>query len=60
MDKVPVQVLPNQVFTFTKNKIDYVGAIWLIAKLDGYSKAELGIFFRDPFQLFKQQFLKKI
>lgn len=44
IDEIPVQVLPNQVFSFTKNKIKYVGAIWFIAKLDGYSKAEFGIF----------------
>jgi hypothetical protein len=59
INRVPVQVLPNQVFTFTKNKIDYVGAIWFIAKLDGYSKAEFGIFSETLFSYLSANFSKK-
>jgi hypothetical protein len=59
INKVPVQVLPNQVFCFTKNKIDYVGAIWFVAKLDGYTKAEFGIFAETLFYYLKNNFSKK-
>lgn len=56
INKVPVQVLPNQVFTFTKNKVDYVGAIWFIAKLKAYRKAELGIFAETLFNYLNNNF----
>ena len=56
IDEIPVQVLPNQVFSFTKNKIKYVGAIWFIAKLDGYSKAEFGIFSETIFYYLSDNF----
>ncbi|PSK89739.1 hypothetical protein [Taibaiella chishuiensis] len=59
INKVPVQVLPSQVFTFTKNKIDYVGAIWFVAKLDGYSKAEFGAFAESLFIYLENNFSKK-
>lgn len=59
IDKIPVQVLPNQVFTFSKNNIDYVGAIWFIAKLDGYSKAEFGIFAESLFSYLSNNFSQK-
>lgn len=59
INKIPVQVLPNQVFSFSKNKIDYVGAIWFIAKLDRYSKAEFGIFAETLFNYLKNNFSKK-
>lgn len=59
INRVPVQILPNQVFSFTKNKIDYVGAIWFISKLEGYSKAELGIFTETLFHYLKNNFSKE-
>lgn len=59
INRVPVQVLPNQVFAFTKNKVNYVGAIWFIAKLDGYSKAELGIFAETLFNYLSNNYSKK-
>ncbi len=59
LNKIPVQVLPNQVFTFTKNSIDYAGAIWFIAKLDGYSKAEFGIFAETLFNYLSINFSNK-
>ncbi|GAB4036725.1 hypothetical protein [Spirosoma gilvum] len=58
IDKVPVQVLPNQIFTFTKDKTAYVGAIWFIAKLDRYSKAEFGIFAETLFNYLYNNFSK--
>lgn len=59
INKVPVQISPNQIFIFSKNKIDYVGAIWFVAKLDGYSKAEFGIFTEALFFYLKNNFSKK-
>lgn len=59
IDKVPVQVLPNQVFIFSKNNIDYVGAIWFVAKLDGYKKDEFGIFAESLFNYLNNNFSKK-
>lgn len=59
INRVPVQVLPNQVFTFSRNKVDYVGAVWFIAKLDGYSKAEFGVFVETLFNYLKNNFSKK-
>lgn len=59
INKVPVQISPNQVFTFSKNKIDYVGTIWFVAKLDGYSKVEFGIFTEALFYYLKNNFSKK-
>lgn len=59
IDKVPVQVLPSQVFTFSKDTIDYVGAIWFVAKLDGYTKAEFGIFAETIFNYLKNNFSNK-
>ena len=59
INKVPVQILPNQIFTFTKNKIEYVGAIWFIAILDRYNKTELGIYAETLFNYLKANFSKK-
>ncbi len=59
INKIPVQVIPNQVFTFTKNKVEYVGAIWFVAKLEGYTKAEFGIFAETLFNYLKNNFSTK-
>lgn len=59
LNKVPVQVLPNQVFSFTQNKTNYVGGIWFIAKLDGYSKEELGIFTEALYNYLRSNFSTK-
>lgn len=57
--RIPVQVLPHQVFSFSKNKIEFVGAVWFIAKLDGYSKIEFGVFAETLFLYLKNNFSKK-
>jgi hypothetical protein len=59
INKVPIQILPNQVFTFTINKVDYVGAIWFVAKLEGYTKPELGIFAEALFKYLENSFSNK-
>lgn len=39
-----IQATPHHVFTFKNGDVDEVGAIWFIAKLDGFEKDELGMF----------------
>jgi len=39
-----VQAIPHHVFTYQKDEFEEVGAIWFIAKLNGFRKEELGIF----------------
>jgi hypothetical protein len=41
---LPVQVIPNHVFSFNRNGVEEIGAIWFIAKLNGFNKEEVGIF----------------
>lgn len=44
IDGVPVQITPAQVYLYDDGKSKCVGAIWFLAKLEGFKKAELGIF----------------
>lgn len=44
IDNFPLYLNPNLVFSFEENGKKYVGAIWLIAKIGGFKKAELGMF----------------
>ena len=44
ISNVPVQITPAQVYSFDEGEKKYVGAIWFLAKLEGFKKAELGIF----------------
>ena len=41
---VPVQITPSQVYSFDDEEHKCVGAIWFLAKLQGFKKPELGIF----------------
>lgn len=41
---LPLQALPTYVFSFNKNGTKKIGAIWFVAKLDGYKDNELAIF----------------
>lgn len=41
---LPVKAAPHYVFSFNNDDIKEIGAIWFIAKLDGYRKNELGMF----------------
>ena len=40
----PLYINPNFVFSFKENDIIEIGAVWFIAKLDGFKKSELGMF----------------
>jgi len=44
IDNIPLYLNPNLVFSFEENGKKNVGAIWLIAKLGGFTKPELGMF----------------
>lgn len=39
-----VRLSPSQVFTFVKDGSEQVGAIWFVAKLNGFNSVELGMF----------------
>jgi len=41
---LPVQLTPSQVYSFDDGEEKCVGAIWFLAKLEGFKKEELGIF----------------
>lgn len=44
IDNIPLYLNPNLVFSFEENGKKNIGAIWLIAKLGGFTKPELGMF----------------
>lgn len=51
-----LQATPQHVFTYKKEGIDLVGAIWFIAKLGGYREEELGIFTDMLFRYLKSTY----
>jgi hypothetical protein len=53
-----VQATPHHVFTFQKNDVEEVGAIWFIAKLNGFKKDELGMFADILYRYLKTHFSK--
>lgn len=44
VDSIPLYVAPGVIFSFEQNGKQYLGAIWLVPKLDGFTKDELGMF----------------
>lgn len=54
-----VQATPHHVFTFKINDVEEIGAIWFIAKLNGFRKDELGMFSDILFRYLKNNFSKK-
>lgn len=42
--ELQIKATPNHVFTFKIDDVEQVGAIWFIAKLNGFRKDELGMF----------------
>ncbi len=53
-----VQVIPHHVFTFQKNDVEEIGAIWFVAKLNGFKKEELGMFTDILYRYLKNHFSK--
>lgn len=54
-----LQTTPQHVFTFDINNSEEIGAIWFIAKLDGFRKDELGMFCDILYRYLKTHFSKK-
>jgi hypothetical protein len=44
INAVAIQVLPSHVFSYINHGVKTIGAIWFVAKLEGYKSDELGIF----------------
>lgn len=44
IDGLQIQVTPNHIFTLRNKDTEELGAIWFIAKLNGYKKEELAMF----------------
>jgi len=58
INRIPVQAFPNQIFTFEEKEVKYIGAVWFIAKLTGYTKSELGIYAEVLYNFLKISFSK--
>ncbi len=43
LKKLPLYAKPNHVFLFEDNGVKKIGAIWFVAKLDGFTKDELSV-----------------
>ncbi|MCD6010644.1 MAG: hypothetical protein K0Q79_506 [Flavipsychrobacter sp.] len=56
---VPIQVLPNHVFTFKEKNVEKIGAIWFVSKLGGYSTQELGMFTDSLYRYLTQHYSKE-
>lgn len=55
---IEVKATPQYVFTFQRNGVDEVGAIWFIAKVNGFKTEELGMFADIQFKYLKKHFSK--
>lgn len=55
---INVKVDPHHIFTFEKNDSKQLGAIWFVAKLDGYRPSELGLFTDVLFRNLKANYAK--
>jgi hypothetical protein len=53
-----VYATPHHVFMFRKNNVEELGAIWFIAKLNGFRKDELGMFADILYRYLKTHFSK--
>jgi hypothetical protein len=54
-----IQATPTHVFSYESNDTAQVGAIWFIAKLDGFKKAELGMFSDILYRYLKVHYSKE-
>lgn len=55
---LPLEATPHHVFTFQDDGIKEIGAIWFIAKLNGYRESELGMFTEMLYRYLKENFSK--
>lgn len=56
---VPIQVLPQHVFTFEEKGIKKIGAVWFVAKLGGFEKEELALFTDALYRYLKHNYSGK-
>ena len=59
INTIPVQIIPSQIFSFDSKGEKSVGAVWFVAKLNGYSTEELGMFAEALFIYLNKNFDKK-
>lgn len=58
INDIPIQVSPQQVFTFEDKGIKKIGAIWFVAKLNGFNKEEIGLFTESLYKYLEFNFSK--
>ena len=54
-DTLPVQVRPQHIFSYEIDGILNVGAVWFVAKKDGYKTSELGMFATALYHCLKKE-----
>ncbi len=54
-----IKAIPQHVFSYESENVNFVGAIWFIAKLGGYQKDEIGMFTDILFRYLKNTYSKK-
>lgn len=59
IDNVPLQITPSQIYSFEIDDKKYVGAIWFIAQLNGYSNEERGLFAEGLYIYLSKNFSEK-
>lgn len=58
INNIPIQIRPQQVFTFEDKGIKKIGAIWFVAKLGGFEREEIGLFTESLYKYLKFNFSK--
>lgn len=56
--KIPIEVKPCHVFTFLSDNKEQIGAIWFVAKLNGFNKSELSMFTDILYRYLKKNYSK--
>jgi hypothetical protein len=56
---IPIQVLPHHVFIYDEEDIKKIGAVWFVAKLNGYRIEELAMFTDALYRYLKHTYSKK-
>ena len=56
VNEFPIKIKFNQLYSFNENDTKFLGGILFVAKLGGYTKAELGIFAEAFFRYLKQKY----
>lgn len=54
-----IQAKPSHIYTYGKKGEEKIGAIWFIAKINGYSEEEVGMFCDMLYRFLKHNYSKK-